>query len=174
MPKSTVEKSLKVLTASARGYLDELNAIGQDIECRFLHGLDRAWRLGKVLNEIKGVVGHGNWLVWLEANLSISQRHAQRHMELDAANPKAKRVEDLSSDSVRKFRLGYVPDKERAQLPGDAALPPACHHLTLLHDFKRFTRRVDIGQAVLDPEEARRDLQPLYDWLRTLYGESEK
>jgi hypothetical protein len=170
MQTRAISQDLKTLTAEAIGLLTELDAIGQDVESKLTVAMDRAWRLGRALASIKAVVGHGNWLVWLDANLAISSRHAQRHMELATANPEAECVGELSVESVRKFRLGYVPEKAKPELPGDATLPRVCHHLTLLNDWRRFTRRVEIGQVNLDAEEARRDLAPLFEWLCELYG----
>jgi len=127
--------------------------------------------LGRVLNQIKGMVGAGNWLLWLEANWpELTERNAQRFMVLDRENPGAKSIKDLDSDSVRKFRLGYVPVKERPALEGDQTFSRAPHYLTLVNDFRRLHRRVETGLCVLDVDEARRDLKPVYDWLCELYG----
>lgn len=168
MPKLTTRPSLAELTATARGLINELSEIGRSIDDKLNQGIDRAWRLGKTLVAMKRQVGHGNWLVCVEG-LGISARHATRHMELAIDNPHAKSVADLSNESVRKFRLRYVPEKERPEIDGDETIPRACHHLSLVNDWRRMLRRVEIGQAQLNPEEARRDLRPLYDWLRGLY-----
>jgi hypothetical protein len=170
MSKRSIGPNLKTLTEDARTLVMQLDAMGQDLEKQLTLALERAWRLGQKLLSIKALVGHGNWLTWLEANLTIGPRHAQRHMELAASNLEADQVKELSAESVRKFRLRYVPDKERPQLEGDQSLPRVCHHLTIVNDFRRFQRRVEIGQAALDPSEAKRDLKPLFLWLCDLYG----
>jgi hypothetical protein len=52
---------------------------------------------GKLLMEAKALVGHGNWLVWLEENCGFSERTAQGYMRLARLDPtKAQRVADLS------------------------------------------------------------------------------
>lgn len=170
MPARAVAPTLKSLTAEAVCLVGELDAMGRELEDRLTVALEKAWRLGQKLVGCKALVGHGNWLVWLEANVPLSHRHAVRHMELADENPDAQRVEDLSPESVRKFRLRYVPEKQRPQLEGDESLPRVCHHLTLLNDWRRWQRRVEIGQAHLDATEAKRDLAPLARWICQLYG----
>lgn len=170
MQTRAITPNLKELTSEASRLVIELDQIGSDLERTLTDAMDKAWRLGRALCGIKNLVGHGNWLVWLEANLPISQRHAQRHMELAASNPDAQSVADLSQESVRKFRLGYVPEKEHHALEGDKTLPRVCHHLTLLNDWRRWQRRVEIGQAAVDQDEAKRDLAPLARWICELYG----
>lgn len=169
MQRRTITTPLKTLTADANRLIAELAELGKELDDKLTMALERSWRLGGILLECKRLVGHGNWLIWLEANVPLSERHAQRHMELASSNPHAETVADLSLESIRKFRLRFVPDKERPQLEGDAQLPRASHHLTLLNDWRRWQRRVEIGQTDLDPEEARRDLQPLFHWMCELY-----
>ncbi len=159
------------LKAEALGLVAELDDTSKSLLELFDRAIDRAWRLGLCLAEIKRAVGHGNWLGWIEANLPVGERQAQRYIELAAANPSAKTAADLSEDSVRKFRLGYVPEKERPELDGDAEIKPTVHHLTLLNDFRRLHRRIEIGAASFDREEARRDLRPMWEWLSELYAD---
>jgi len=158
------------LTAEALDLIEQLDAIGRRIEDDLNEALDLAWRLGKTLLKKKDDVGRGNWLIWVDANLRIGDRRARQYMELASQNPHAKKVADLSEDSVRKFRLGYVPDKERPDLEGDATLPPAHHHLSIVNDWRKWQRRVEIGQATFNEGEAKRDLWPVFEWMVGLYG----
>jgi len=171
MSELTLSTKLKQLTAEARGLLAELDSMGIDIEDRLARALEKAWLFGKVMVAVKNEVGHGNWLIWVAANVKqLSERQVRRYLDLALENPTAKTVDDLSPDSVRKFRYGFVPEKERPELEGDATLPPANHHLSLLNDWKRLQRRQTIGQLRIDEEEARKDLKPLFEWMCGLYG----
>lgn len=170
MQLSKITPQLAVIKTDALALIQELDGIGLEIEDKLNAALDRAWRLGVQLKKAKDILGHGNWIRWVESNLPLSERHARRHKELAESNPKARSIEDLSEDSVRKFRLGYVPDKERPEIEGDQTLPRVFHHLTLLNDFQKLTRRVEIGQAKIDQEAARKDLWPVFEWLGGLYG----
>ena len=166
----TITPELAGLKQAALALIQELDGIGMEIEDRLGVALERAWRLGVKLLRAKELLGHGKWMLWVENNLPISDRHARRHMELAQSNPQAKSVAELSEESVRKFRLGYVPEKERPELAGDQALPRTFHHLTLINDWKKLQRRLEIGQAHLDQVAARKDLWPLFEWLGGLYG----
>jgi hypothetical protein len=102
----------------------ELHAgAGQDGTLAVMHidaGMEKAWRCGQVLLSIKRIVGHGNWMTFLEANLpAISQRTAQRWMDVARLSPNATTVAYLTEESVRKFRYGYIPEKERPELKGN-------------------------------------------------------
>ncbi|MHA3773641.1 hypothetical protein ACXR0O_19065 [Verrucomicrobiota bacterium sgz303538] len=175
MQRSTAKPrtlTLKSLTAEAKGILAKYEAKTRELSKNFDEALELAWRFGQKLNEIKATVGHGNWQLWLANNLEgMGDRHARRHMALDSDNPGAQSIADLSEESVRKFRYGFVPEKTRPELPGDQTFQRAAHHLTLVNDWRQFVRRVEIGQAQLDEDEARRDLMPLWEWMCILYGE---
>ncbi|MDR3406362.1 MAG: hypothetical protein P4L99_28010 [Chthoniobacter sp.] len=166
----SITPQLDDLKSASLALILELDGIGRDIEDQLDAALDKAWQLGKHLMRAKKLLGHGKWTIWVDSNLPISPRHALRHKQLAEDNPRAKSVKDLSEDSVRKFRLGYVPSKERPALDGDGPLPRAFHHLTIVNDFNRFKRRVDIGQAHFDPAVAKNDLWPVFEWLGGLYG----
>ncbi|HEY3898944.1 MAG TPA: DUF3102 domain-containing protein [Chthoniobacter sp.] len=171
MKNHLANPELTALREESLALIVELDAIGRDIESKLGIALDKAWQLGKRLVRQKEILGHGKWLLWVESNLPISDRHARRYKELAEANPRATCVGDLSEDSVRKFRLGFVPEKDRPKLVGDRALPRAFHHLTLLNDWRRLERRLEIGQAQLDQEAAKKDLWPMFEWLAgRVYG----
>jgi hypothetical protein len=152
--------------------LSEYERQAKELSKTFDLTLEKAWRFGQKLCEIKAQVGHGNWQLWLANNLGdrMSDRTARRHMELDTDNPGAESVHELSAESVRKFKIGFVPAKDRPKIDGDVSFARPTHHLSLVNDWRKFVRRVEIGQATLDAPEARRDMRPLFDWLCSLYG----
>lgn len=43
-----------------------------------------AIRIGRRLQELKGILGHGKWLPWCKENLGYSERQARRFMEISA------------------------------------------------------------------------------------------
>jgi hypothetical protein len=49
----------------------------------------RAIKFGEMLNDSKGTIGHGDWLIWLKTNCNMSERTSQRYM--DMAKPDNKR-----------------------------------------------------------------------------------
>ena len=72
-------------------------AVGQSLT----EGLEHARRAGELLLKAKALVSHGDWLPWLAANCTASERSAQgymriarRYSELAEGNPQ--RVADLS------------------------------------------------------------------------------
>lgn len=46
--------------------------------------LDGVIQIGKRLQELKEMVGHGKWLPWCEENLGYSERQMQKYMEISA------------------------------------------------------------------------------------------
>jgi hypothetical protein len=135
----------------------------------------RAWRFGKFLGGAKAELGHGRFTIWRAATFpNVHERKAQRCQELFAKNSKATVLSDfsestiskwiiaLNKDSVRKFRLGYVPVKERLVLEGDEKVNPQLHYLTVVNQYSKWRRQVKIGHAELPPiEMMRRDFEPM-------------
>jgi Protein of unknown function (DUF3102) len=79
-----------------RRRLDELAVtIRTEVEAAktdFESAVQRAVRVGEALTEAKGLIRHGQWLPWLREHFSISERSAQRYMQLAA---KSATVADL-------------------------------------------------------------------------------
>lgn len=130
-----------------------------------------AWQAGVRLNKIKPEIGHGNWLPWLDLNFckraTVVPRMAQLYMKIDNDNPNARRVAHLKFDTIRKYRIGFVPEKEKPLLGNNVTFPRITHHLKLVNDFNRWKRRRDTGQIESDREEERRDFQEIFDWMRS-------
>src|SRR5438067_69329 len=95
----------------------------------------RAWRFGKFLASAKAELGHGHFTIWRAATFpNVHERKAQRCQELFAKNSKATELSDFSDrsmtkwianrdeNSIRKFRLGYVPPKDRPEHKGNVKL----------------------------------------------------
>jgi hypothetical protein len=171
MSKRAIAKSLEAQLNEAKRLFAEGEELHDEIITKLDASLERAWKIGCILNVLKDKVGHGNWTVYLEANWpALPARTATRYQKLDTENPGAKSIADLSPDSVRAFRFGYVPAKERQELEGDTKVEPVTHHLTILNDFNKFSRRLETGHAKLDQDAAKKDLRPVFEWLCGLYG----
>src|SRR5262249_7386802 len=73
---------------------DRINAAHAQCESATRSALEHAAEAGRLLTEAKAQAGHGNWLPWLKANVTCSERTAQvymriaaRYEELTAGNP---------------------------------------------------------------------------------------
>jgi hypothetical protein len=142
----------------------------------------RAWQFGKFLLRAKEEIGHGLFLQWREqAFPKIHERKLYRCQELFSKNPNVTElsvlnqrslegfIDNLSDDSVRKFRLGYVPEKERPQLDGNVKFSRPMDHLGVVNEFHKWRRRREVGHIEKNVKEESRDFREIFDWLRTEY-----
>ncbi len=160
-------KKIRQLAEEAKQFHKEAESARAAVEAGVLNALEKAWQCGKRLNRIKQIIGHGNFLRWLESNLpTISVRTAQRYMQIDKASPNATRVSHLKFDSIRKHAFSFIPEKERPKLEDRHKIPRLMHHLTVVNEFFRWKRRRDIGLIEADSKEERRDFKPVFEWMR--------
>jgi hypothetical protein len=142
------------------------------VESGVTTSLEKAWQCGKRLNAIKEIIGHGNWLTWLEGNWpKLGHRSAQRYMSIDLQNPNATRVSDLKFDSIRKYAIGFVPEKERLEQKGDKKFDRPTHYSSVLGECNKLRQRIEAGQSRDDRDEMQREFSPFFTWL---YGEVPK
>lgn len=159
------------LLGEAKQLHAETDELCAEIEHKATSAVWKAWQIGQRLNAIKPMVGHGNWLLWLEGNWpELSERTAQRFMAINESSPDAESVADLGIDAVRKFRLSFVPEKDRPEMEGDRGLPKFSHHLTVRNTFEKWQRQAELGQTKTDREELKRDFKPMFAWLCDLFG----
>src|SRR5262245_14760433 len=52
------------------------------------YALKRARQCGECLNEAKQLVKHGEWAAWMRDNISLSERQAQKYMQIAKGWPK--------------------------------------------------------------------------------------
>jgi len=86
---------------SERLRITEINNLHSEIGGYLKMTLDKAIRVGELLQEVKEGLKHGAWLPWVEENLSFDLRSAQRYMKV-AANKAV-----LESDSVSYLTEAY-------------------------------------------------------------------
>lgn len=130
MQKVTV-KTVTELTAKAKRVFVDMNAAEAAVYRDVKLGCYYAWLLGKVFNAVKGELEHGAFEAWRHSAFpKLTDTKAQRCMALFNRNAKASELtllsdrsvaqffEKLDADSVRKYQLGYVPDKDKPELKG--------------------------------------------------------
>src|SRR6516165_7434290 len=61
---------------------ERINGEHQECERHVQAGLRHAITAGHLLIKGKGLVGHGEWLPWLESHCSLSERLAQKYMRV--------------------------------------------------------------------------------------------
>jgi len=130
-----------------------------------------AWRAGQLLiaekRNVRRSMGPGAWLLWLERSFSGTPRTAQRYMLL------AKNVSDpsfLTGLSLRQtyFRLGTATEPK---LPGrTVVLRPISRHAVLATRLLGLLKARPALQTTKLMNAYERDLRPLYERLRTLFG----
>src|SRR5438128_2397205 len=90
------KQKMRALLREAIDHHERSVAARRKVADRQDEALFEAWQSGIRLNQIKRIIGHGNWLPWLELNFckpgDITPRMAQIYMKIDADNPNAKRV----------------------------------------------------------------------------------
>ena len=82
--------------------------------------IEHAKRAGQLLMQVKAELPHGEFLPWIDANLEVSRRQAQRYMR--AAQGKPMTARKIKSDTVS--HLGWLPDRG---LLATAVLRPDAH-----------------------------------------------
>jgi hypothetical protein len=84
---------------------------------------DVVWRavaMGDLLNQAKKQMGHGNWATWLQANCELSERTAQRYMNI--ADNKQKIAEYIQGKESKSAKLtGLTLTDVVAAISGDGA-----------------------------------------------------
>lgn len=139
-----------------------------------------AWQAGIRLNRMKALIGHGNWQEWVAANVrGISERTVRLYCKIDNDNPELRdvkpnrqRVADLKFDTIRKYAIGFVPEKEQPEHAGDAKFPRLVSFLNIANEYARLKQRHIDGLQRIDFDEAREETVELYQFLRWLHGES--
>jgi hypothetical protein len=139
--------------------------------------LVRAFKLGRILNDLKEEIGHGKWLFWLGGNWpELGERNAQRCMAFFNGNEgwrdtKSVEFHGFEIEAVRKFLWGYIPAKERLALEGDEDIKPGPHHLTFINQFSKYDRQLRSGHVDgFSLETFKREIEPMIKRIAELCG----
>ena len=80
---------------------------------------ERAIAAGNMLIEAKGALRHGQWAAWLKQNVGMSDRSAQRYMQLARSGLKTATVADLgvrgAAEAIAKVSSTPTPDEAERQ-----------------------------------------------------------
>lgn len=117
-----------------------------------------AWNIGEVLAQLKEEIGHGKWMIWLPSHFrelgktdEMRLKNAQRCIAFFKENPNSRSSSNFNPDSIRKLMWGYIPAKERPELPGDEPVTRAAHYLTFVNHFSKFDRLLKLGRIAAPP-----------------------
>jgi Protein of unknown function (DUF3102) len=90
------------------------------------HGLEHAMAAGLLLLEAKELVGHGEWLAWLQANCRLGQRQAQTYMRLARYRHRLEAVKNAAAAHLTigaaELLVGRPRPERRRGLPGQIDL----------------------------------------------------
>lgn len=147
--------------------------------------LFHAWQAGIRLNNMKRLVGHGNWQNWCETNFckpfGISDRTARLYMKIDADNahlrdlpPNRQRVADLRFDTIRKYAYALIPEKAQPSHEGNIKFPRFVSFLNIVNEYERLKFRHVNGLERVDFQEANEETVELYQFLRWLHGDDSR
>lgn len=104
----TVVSQADLLTTGQRN----LEEIAADIQSQKGRVAQSFIEIGRLLNEAKQqLTKHGKWLAWLSASVDISERMAQRYMQLATAFSNPTSVSDLGM--TKALALLALPDEKR-------------------------------------------------------------
>jgi len=91
----------------------EINDAHKSVGDAFGHSLEHAIRAGELLNIAKSKCPHGTWLLWLDKNISFSERSARVYMGVsenkDLLLANRQKTADLTLDGALKLLKGGTP-----------------------------------------------------------------
>ena len=147
--------------------------------------LFHAWQAGIRLNNMKRLVGHGNWQNWCETNFchprGISYQTAVLYMEIDKENAELRNVDaniqcvrDLKFDTIRKYAYGFIPEKAQPNKEGAIKFPRLVSVGNIVNEYNRLKYRHVNGLEGIDFQLAKKDTVELYQFLRWLHGDTSR
>jgi hypothetical protein len=114
---------LATIAATGADLAIRINAAHRAANDSAHRAIEQAYECGHLLNEAKVLVGHGEWLPWLEANTEVSPRQSQKYMRL-AANWDKIEMRSESSHLVLNLEDALkLLSEPRAQKPKPALEP---------------------------------------------------
>ena len=92
----------------------------------------------------------------------------------DVKNPNTAHVRYLEFDTIRKYAIGFVPEKDQPEHKGNQKFSRSVSFLNVVNEFDRLEYRQTNGLQLVDFDEAREETKRLYLFLKWLQGESEE
>ena len=94
----------------------EINRLHHKAFARATEAMESAKRAGELLLELKKALPHGNFKKWIQANLEVSVRQAQRYMAVAQDKPIAIREIAAKSDTVSLLPSETSVDRKSTRL----------------------------------------------------------
>ncbi len=157
-----------------------------DAEEKKKSAMFHAWQAGIRLNKMKSLVGHGNWQDWLEENFckprGVEYRTAALYMKIDNDNlelrdvkkPNVQRVADLKFDTIRKYAIGFVPEKDQPIHKGNIKFSRSINFDNVTNEFDRIEYRHVSGLQLVDFVEVKEGTIRLYNFLKWIHGDADE
>jgi len=165
-------KEIRRLSKEAKQFYTEAEKARGLVENGAMTALEKAWQCGKRLNAIRAIVGHGNWLTWLDNDWpELTERTAQLYMKIDRVNPKARHVSDLEFDTIRKHRLTFVPDKAEPNKHRDITFPRSVSLANMVNEYNRVKYRHQQGLELIDFDLVREETVEIYHFFQFVHGD---
>ena len=101
------------MKAVAIARVREINRLWGEIGETLRTTLPKAIRVGELLTEQKAELAHGEWLPWLKANTSISERTARDYMRFWENRERLKPALSADIQSARKMLAVSKPHQEQ-------------------------------------------------------------
>ena len=192
MQRDIDEKALAVRKTELKNQLTEAvehhnhveaarSAVGNAQQVALFH----AWQAGIRLNNMKKLIGHGNWQSLCEINFcsprGISYQTAVLYMKIDKENAELRnvdaniqRVRDLKFDTIRKYAYRFIPEKAQPSHEGNIKFPRFVSFLNIVNEYERLKFRHVNGLKRVDFQLAKKDTVELYQFLRWLHGDTSR
>jgi len=115
--------------------VNEINRLHQLANSTAKQAIDYAKELGRLLLKIKKELPHGKFTSWLEENVAVSTRQAQRYME--AANGKDLKITDFSNKNDKMSHLSSNNYLDRIRM-NPVWVPPAGYWFKCIYQNELF------------------------------------
>jgi hypothetical protein len=114
--------------------------------------LKHALRAGELLLEAKALAKHGQWLPWLSANVDLSERQAQKYMQLALNRPALEAKAPSEADLTIGDALELIAKPKEAPLKGHSVIESWSHESRLGIEEARTAMRLCLDNFEAEAE----------------------
>ncbi len=139
------------------GYAQRINAKHHAAEQTAHQALEYAKESGELLLEAKGKVAHGQWLSWIDTNLHIGPRQAQKYMKL------AKNLEGLPKTNLDSYltveqAVKAISHKQKYLPPDNKQAAAVYQHgnemrVALIQHSQKYPGYYDYGMMIMPKDQ---------------------
>jgi Protein of unknown function (DUF3102) len=143
------------------GLAKKINAAHSKMQQAMKAALGHAVEAGEMLLEAKATLGHGDWLLWLDRNCTVSPRTAQAYMRVARNFPKLEAKSAAVADLTLRDALAQMAShaNQLARLPAPAA--QAAIEGAETGSLKSSVSRVVTHERILEIQRSRQPTPPL-------------